>query len=428
MNVTDVVIAFVDVSLGSVLSVNNLFDSTFAEDVKLLRAADATAERKDTAFPGVSASGRMSNSKRAVDAMAVLEFDHTVVGHVLLVAIIAEVVCSEAAEECDRAAEHALPVDLNITMLFAICLTSSHFLQETILAHEVFLFGLVITSLLLTVDESTEVRLFACVALVEGAAVVGVSLWLSVVVVTNRGESLIGKDALHLCVPKSHLFNFLLEAEERAQFASDGIGDTFKLDLLLAARARHESEGDSECGPFVLEELDDTVGVEDMAARELGACFTTEFCCVANGAQFIFVCSLEVSNALSTLGVEAREAVALLGDTFACMAAAVSLVTEGKGGCLFLLNKSSWFASVDQNAIFFLDTDCDLGELKCCGCVGVVFLNHGGHASFKHWFFLVFVDLMRNLSHHLDLFKHHHFFGLVFAFTVNCLFLFFNYC
>ena len=117
MNVTDVVIAFVDVSLGSVLSVNNLFDSTFAEDVKLLRAADATAERKDTAFPGVSASGRMSNSKRAVDAMAVLEFNNTVVGHVLLVAIIAEVVCSEAAEEGNRAAEHALPIDLNIAVL-----------------------------------------------------------------------------------------------------------------------------------------------------------------------------------------------------------------------------------------------------------------------------------------------------------------------
>ena len=64
------------------------------------------------------------------------------------------------------------------------------------MAHEVLLFGLVITSLLLTVDESTEVRLFACMALVEGAAMVGVCLWLSVVVVTNRGESLIGKDAI----------------------------------------------------------------------------------------------------------------------------------------------------------------------------------------------------------------------------------------
>ena len=113
------------------------------------------------------------------------------------------------------------------------------------------------------------------------------------------------KYALHLCVPESHLFNFLLEAEERTQFASDRIGDTFKLNLLLAARARHESEGDSECSPFVLEELDDTVGVEDMAARELGACFTTEFCCVADGAQLVFICSLEVSNALNTISAEA---------------------------------------------------------------------------------------------------------------------------
>ena len=134
----------------------------------------------------------------------------------------------------------------------------------------------------------------------------------------------------------------------------------------------------------MLEELDDTVGVEDMAARELGACFTTEFCCVANCAQFIFICSLEVSNLLSTLGVEAREAAALLGDTFACMTTLVSLLTEGKGGCLFLLNKSSWVISVDQNALIILNTNGDLGELKCCGRVAVVFLNHGGHASFKH--------------------------------------------
>ena len=72
MNVMDVVISLVDVSLGEVLSVNNLLDCTFLEEVKLLRAADATAEREDTAFSGVGASGRMSDSKRAVDAMAVL--------------------------------------------------------------------------------------------------------------------------------------------------------------------------------------------------------------------------------------------------------------------------------------------------------------------------------------------------------------------
>ena len=161
----------------------------------------------------------------------------------------------------------------------------------------------------------------------------------------------------------------------------------------------------------MLEELNDTVGVEDMTARELGACFTTEFGCVANGAQFILISSLEVANALSTLGVEARKAVALLGDTFACMAALVSLVAEGKGGCLFFLNESSWLASVDQDAFILLDSDSNFGKLNCSRSVGVALLK-GRHAGFKHGLFLVFIELMRNLSHHLDLFKHHHFWVL----------------
>ena len=243
-----------------------MFDCTVLEFFKLLRAADATAERKDTAFLGVSASGRMSDSQRAVDAMAILEFNHTAVVAVLLVAIIAEVVCSEAAEEGSRTAEHALPVDLNIAMLFACGLTSSHFLQETILAHEVLLFGFIITSLLLTVDESTEVRLFACMALVEGAAVVGELLWLSIVVVAHCRKPLICKDALFLSVLKSELLNTFFKANQRAKFTSNGIREAFERDLLLAAGARHEGEGDSEGGPFVLEELNDTVGVEDMTA------------------------------------------------------------------------------------------------------------------------------------------------------------------
>ena len=424
----EVVKLFVDVGLGEVISVDNLLNAPVLEEIKLLGTADATAERKDSTLFGVSAGGRMSDSKRAVDAMAILKNNRAVVVHVLLMAIITEVVCSEAAEEGNGAAEHALPVDLSIAMLVAHGCSSTHLFQEAILAEEVFLCGLAIVSvghLLFAVNKTTEVGLFALEALVDGAAMVGELLWPSIVVVTNCGKSFITKDALCLSHLKSELLNTLFEADKRAQFASDGSGETFKRDLLLAARARHEGEGDSEGGPPVLEELDDTVGVEDMTARELGACFTTEFGCVANGAQFILISSLEVANALSTLGVEARKAVALLGDTFACMAALVSLVAEGKGRCLFLLNKSSWLASVDKDAFIFLDSDSNFGKLNCSRSVRVALLK-SRNAGFKHGLFLVFIELMRNLSRHLDLFKHHHFWVLFLLLKLSCLFIFFK--
>ena len=221
----EIVKLLVDVGLGEVISVNNLLNITVLEELKLLRTADATTKRKDTAFPWVSARGRMSDSERAVDAMAILKRNNAVVVHVGFVAIIAEVVCSEAAEEGSGAAEHALPVDLSIAVLFAHSCSSTHLLQEAVLAEEVLLGGLAIVSvshLLLAVDKATEVRLLAFVALVEGATVVGELLWPSIVVVTNCGKSLIRKDALFLSILKSELFNTLFKADKRAQFASYG--------------------------------------------------------------------------------------------------------------------------------------------------------------------------------------------------------------
>ena len=69
----EVVKLFVDVGLGEVISVDNLVNVPVLEEIKLLGTADATAERKDSTLFGVSAGGRMSDSKRAIDAMAVLE-------------------------------------------------------------------------------------------------------------------------------------------------------------------------------------------------------------------------------------------------------------------------------------------------------------------------------------------------------------------
>ena len=101
-------------------------------------------------------------------------------------------------------------------MLVAHGCSSTHFLQKTILAEEVLLRGLAIVSvshLLLAVDQATEVGLFAFVALVEGAAMVGELLWLSIVVVANCGKPFICKNALFLSIHKSELLYTFFQAD-----------------------------------------------------------------------------------------------------------------------------------------------------------------------------------------------------------------------
>ena len=109
-------------------------------------------------------------------------------------------------------------------------------------------------------------------------------LWLSVEVVSNRRQPFLCKNALLFSVLKSELLYTFFEADQKTQFVSDGTGQAFKRDFLIATRARHEGEGYSERSPFVLEELDETVSVKDMTTRELGTCFSTEFARIANGA------------------------------------------------------------------------------------------------------------------------------------------------
>ena len=82
---------------------------------------------------------------------------------VLIMARLAHVVSTEAAEESSGAAVHAFPVDLYLSMLFAGSLSGADFLEEAVLAHEIFglSFALSVVSFLFTVDQSTEVRHFA---------------------------------------------------------------------------------------------------------------------------------------------------------------------------------------------------------------------------------------------------------------------------
>ena len=86
---------------------------------------------------------------------------------------VAHVVSAEAVEKGDGAAVHAFPVDLCLSMFGTVSVPNAQLLRSAVLAEKVFrlcitLFGIV--HLLLTVDQSSKVWLFARVALVEGAA------------------------------------------------------------------------------------------------------------------------------------------------------------------------------------------------------------------------------------------------------------------
>ena len=80
------------------------------------------------------------------------------------VALVAHVVGSKAVEDGDIAAKHALPVYLRLSVLFTDILASSDLFQDAVLASQVLrlrLVGLIIVHLLFTVDQTTEVWLFA---------------------------------------------------------------------------------------------------------------------------------------------------------------------------------------------------------------------------------------------------------------------------
>ena len=80
-------------------------------------------------------------------------------------------------------------------MLITNCFSNTDFFQNTVLAEKILGFRLVplsIVHLLFTVDETTEVRLLAVVALVEGAAMVGKLLRFLIVEVMLVKNTLIG--------------------------------------------------------------------------------------------------------------------------------------------------------------------------------------------------------------------------------------------
>ena len=352
------------VVLRNVVSLDDLLDLA-VEDLKLLRAADTATEREDTTLARVGASRRVSNAERAVMTIAVADLDLVVWwSQPLVVASLAEVVSTEAVEESSGAAEHALPVDLGSAVLLTSGLTGTDLLEEAFLADQVLLLGLLSHLHLITaVDETTEVGLLAGVALVDRAAEVGVGLWAAVEVAILLSDTGILKDALLLSVDQSHLLDLLSEAQERTKLSSNRARETLDLNLLLACRASHKSEGDAERAPLVLQELNDAASVENVTAAQSGASLSTELSGVADAAQLVSVDTALVV-LVSTVFVEAGEAVALTLDTVACVAACVNLVASGNDALIFYISVN---ASVDHNCLNrlfnLLNVQLNLGNL-----------------------------------------------------------------
>ena len=213
----------------------------------------------------------MRDAKRAVDTVTVLDGRLAVVvlEHVVIVAVIAHEMSTEAVEQSRAAAEHAFPVDLCFAVDLADSLAGADLLQDAVLAEKILglrLVPLSVVHLLLAVDEATKVGLLAIVALVEGAAMVGKFLRLLVVYVVNVAQTCILENSLILSIDHCLRLNLLLETEEGSELGLNRLRESLHLNFLLAAGAGHEGEGDSEGGPLVFEEVHDTVRVEDVAA------------------------------------------------------------------------------------------------------------------------------------------------------------------
>ena len=98
--------------------------------------------------------------------------------------------------------------------------------------------------LLLAVDQTAEVGLFATIALVEGASMVRELLRSAEVRIGLRSQALIVQKTLLVSVVEGLPLHLLFQTDKRAELLRYGLRDTLELNLLLATGAGHESEGD----------------------------------------------------------------------------------------------------------------------------------------------------------------------------------------
>ena len=196
----------------------------------------------------------------------------------VFVAFIAEIGVGSAPEGGQTAAEVALELDMAKPVLLAsVLFTDAHVIQPAALAHKLLLFhvqllGLLSELLVLTVDIPTEEGGVAALTFIEFAHVQGVLKRFLIESISRILESLVVlKHVVLLELFQGVLAKSALENAHGSELLSDLWHRVGTVEVLLAARALHEVEGDALGAPSMAQKLSDAARVEDVAAVELHA-------------------------------------------------------------------------------------------------------------------------------------------------------------
>jgi len=139
---------------------------------------------------------------------------------------------------------------------------------------------------LLAIDETTEVRFLAIVALVVGASVESVFEFLTLIEIAWSINASILKDALSLSLLNSQPLDLGLDFHQWSESLSNRFAVEY-VNWSLAGRAAHESEAHSQSWMSVLEQLDEAVDVECVATTKPSARSLAKLIRIANTTEFI---------------------------------------------------------------------------------------------------------------------------------------------
>ena len=225
-----------------------------------------TAPQGERALLDVVACDRVWHLQWAVLAVAVLWIFSRPIR--VLVARLAEPstsVYTTAVVDCNGAAVHALPINVIRTVsLFADIRANAHVLDQAWTADEILTASRILHALLLlTVDQTTKVGLLAPAAHVKADLCFGKLHEPTEIKITWSSDARVFVQMLvsryfhcldlHVGAQNCQLFDLLCN-----------FVDMRRLDWLLAHRAQHEVESDSEGRPLMFEQLEDAVCVKDM--------------------------------------------------------------------------------------------------------------------------------------------------------------------
>ena len=238
----------------------------------MLRSAE-TAAKREGALLNIKASARMRHLQRAVLAEAVFDFSSSREdGTCIVVTRVAEPVLATAVEQGNRAAIHALPVNVFGSMTFhANVGANAHFLDQAGSTYEILPPRRVFhAQLLLAVDQPTKVGLLTPRALKEAHLSLCERHEVVEVKVTGCGDSWVFVQAFLLADLHGLDLNVASENLKLLKLVVDLV-DMLDVERLLAVGTAHEGEGDPQGAPLVLEQLKYAIRVKNVSTTKLHA-------------------------------------------------------------------------------------------------------------------------------------------------------------